>query len=54
MRATGEQLVKTIGNLLLVRTVLHDNVGKFMPVDGHGTGLTVGRCSDNLTEREAR
>ena len=47
---TRLELVKINATLLLIRTIIHDDVGRVIPAEGHGKGRAIGRCSDKLTE----
>ena len=50
LRTTATQLVKKIGTILLIRTIIYENVEWVMPVASHGTGRVIGCCGDKVAE----
>ena len=50
LRTTATQLVKKIGTILLIRTIIYENVEWVMPVASHGTGRAIGCCGDKVAE----
>ena len=50
MRTTATQLVKKNGTILLIRTIIHENVEWVVPVAGHGTGRAIRCCGEQVAE----